>query len=91
MIARLADARVPARGYTAGVMTKERAVNSYLINDTRGEYEERLREAEARRLVKLASTRQAGERRGLRVRLGEYLIALGGHLKGPARPAAQID
>ena len=66
-------------------------MNIYLINDTQVRFEERLQEAEERRLAKLASATRISRLDQVRVELGERLIALGSYLKAPARHATQLD
>ena len=61
------------------------------IDDPRARYQDRLDEAEQRRLAKLARTNSVNWVDHLRMRIGERLIALGEQLQAAARPAPQFD
>ena len=64
-------------------------MNTYLYNEARAHYEERLRVAEERRRARLNSTPTTGLFDRLRIALGDYLIAFGQQLKLPARTVAR--
>jgi len=64
---------------------------SFIPDDSRERYQERLREAEQSRLAKLANPNRTSQFARLRASLGDRLIALGQRLKAPARPTPQFD
>ena len=66
-------------------------MNPFIIDDSRERYQDRLNEAEQWRRAKRARANRVSRVDGLRVRIGDCLIALGQYLKATARQALQFD
>jgi hypothetical protein len=66
-------------------------MNPFITDESRERYQDRLAQAEQGRLVQQAHANRVDHIERLRVRIGDYLIALGQSMKEAARPEPQID
>jgi hypothetical protein len=66
-------------------------MNPFIIDESRERYHDRLAQAEHGRLARQAQAKRAGRTERFRVRIGDYLIALGQSMKAAAQPEPQFD
>ena len=66
-------------------------MNPFIIDDTRERYQDRLNQAEQGRQARQARANQVSRGDRFRVRIGDYLIALGQSVKAAARPEPRFD
>ena len=66
-------------------------MNPFIIDDSRERYQDRLSDAELRRLAKLACAERTRWADRVRVRIGDHLITLGQYLKAVALAEPRLD
>ena len=66
-------------------------MNPFIIDDSRERYQDRLNQAEQLRQAQQARANRVSRGDRFRVRIGDYLIALGQSVKAAARPEPQFD
>ena len=66
-------------------------MNPFIIDDTRERYQDRLNQAAQGRQAQQARANRVSRGGRFRVRIGDYLIALGQSVKAAARPEPQFD
>ena len=66
-------------------------MNPFIIDESRERYQDRLVQAEQARQAQQTLAHRVGRSERLRVRFGDYLIALGQSIKTAAQPEPQFD
>ena len=74
----------------AEARAQERSMNPFIVDESRDRYQERLNQAEQGRLARQAHANRVGHIDRFRVRIGDFLIALGQSMKA-AQPEPQFD
>jgi hypothetical protein len=70
---------------------QERHMNPFIIDESRERYQDRLAQAQQAQQAQQALAHHLGCIERLRVRFGDYLIALGQSIKTAAQPEPQFD